>query len=460
VVAGRLFAAEALLPEGWRRDVRFEIGGDGLLMAVTPDASADGAERVAGPVIPGMGNLHSHAFQRGMVGLTEEGGPAGDDFWSWRRLMYRFVERLRPEDVEAIASLLYIEMLKGGYTSVAEFHYLHHDPDGRPYQAATTMADSLIAAAHSAGIGLTLLPTVFAQGGFGGREAAPEQRRFLLSGDRFKRLFDALAARQRDDRLLRVGVALHSLRAVTPEQLAEVVAHVKSKDATAPIHIHIAEQDREVKDCVAWSGARPVEWLFDHAEIDRQWCLVHATHMTERECDRLAASGAVAGLCPVTEANLGDGLFPAERFFAAQGKWGIGSDSQVGLDPFEELRILEYGQRLTARRRNVLTGGPGKSTGGHLYRGALAGGAQALAQPVGDFAPGRRADLVVLDRGTAALAARRDDALLDAAVFGPTRNLVRDVMVAGVWRVKEGHHPAEAAASARYAGVMERVLAG
>jgi formimidoylglutamate deiminase len=453
VAAASLFAAEALLPEGWRRDVRFEIGDDGTLVSVKSDAAADGAERASGPVVPGMGNLHSHAFQRGMAGLTEEGGPAGDDFWSWRRLMYRFVERLQPDDVEAIATLLYIEMLKGGYTALAEFHYLHHDLDGSAYQAPTTVADRIAAAAHTAGIGLTLLPTVFAQGGFGAKPAAPEQRRFLLSGDRFLKLFDALAARQSG--LLRVGVALHSLRAVTPEQLAEVVAHVRAKDAKAPIHIHIAEQTREVNDCLAWSGARPVDWLFDHAQVDKQWCLVHATHMTDGECDRLARSSAVAGLCPVTEANLGDGLFPAERFFAAQGKWGVGSDSQVGLDPFEELRVLEYGQRLTLHRRNVLSGGPGKSTGGHLYRGALAGGAQALAQPIGALAAGKRADLVVLSSD----AARHGDTVLDAAVFGPSRHLVRDVMVSGTWRVKDGHHAAEEAARTAYARVMERVLA-
>jgi formimidoylglutamate deiminase len=429
-----------------------------MLVSVTPGSDAAGAERIDGAVIPGMGNLHSHAFQRGMAGLAETAGPEGDDFWSWRRLMYRFVERLQPEDVEAIATWLYIEMLKGGYTAVAEFHYLHHAPDGRPYDVPATIADRLAAAAQTAGIGLTLLPTVFAHGRFGGAAAAPEQRRFLLSGDRFNRLFDDLRSRYREEPLVRIGIALHSLRAVTPDELNAAVGHVRGQDRATPIHIHVAEQEREVRDCQAWSGARPVEWLLDHAPVDAQWCLVHATHTTDVECDRLAASKAVAGLCPTTEADLGDGLFPAPRFMAAKGVWGIGSDSHVGLDPFEELRILEYGQRLTTRRRNVLAGGPARSTGSRLYHDALVGGARALAQPISRLAPGCRADLAVLDRRSAALAGRSGEALIDACIFGPARNLVRDVMVAGTWCVKDFQHPAEAAAQRRYAAVMAKVL--
>lgn len=454
----RLFATEALLPEGWRRDVLIEVMPDGMIGHVAAGAPSAAAERASGPVLPGMPNLHSHAFQRGMAGLAQQKHAGDDDFWSWREVMYGFLARLTPDDLEAIAAQLYVEMLKAGYTSVAEFHYLHHAPDGRPYDNLSLMAEHVVEAARRTGIGLTMLPVLYGHGGFGGQPAAPRQSRFLLTGETFSRLIQNLRSVTRGDPLSRIGIAPHSLRAVTEAELQEAVTDLNRTDPAAPIHIHIAEQDREVSDCIAWSGARPVEWLLDHADIDDRWCLVHATHMTGAESDRVAATGAVVGLCPTTEADLGDGVFPAQRFFAAGGAWGVGSDSQVGLDPFEELRLLEYEQRVTSRRRNVLASGPLASVGATLYRSAVAGGARALAQPIGKIETGCRADLVVLDINSAALAARHGDALLDAAIFAPGRNLIRDVMVGGHWRIKERHHEREQEVGSRYRAALERLL--
>ncbi len=449
-----LFAEQALLPEGWASDVLFEIGADGDLAAVVPDAAAHPARRTApvaaGPVIPGMPNLHSHAFQRAMAGLTERAGKAGDEdsFWTWRQLMYAFAGRIAPGEVEAIAAQAYVEMLKAGYTAVGEFHYLHHDLDGRAYANPAEMSERIIAAAHAAGIGITHLPVLYAQGGFGGEPPRPGQRRFLHDLDGFLGLVDALSQRHARDPQVRVGIAPHSLRAVTPELLAGAVRGLHARDRDAPVHIHIAEQTKEVDDCLAWSGKRPVQWLLDTMQVDRRWCLVHATHMTGDETKRVAASGAVAGLCPTTEANLGDGIFPATDFLAAGGRFGIGSDSHISVSPVEELRWLEYGQRLLHRRRNVLSGGG--SVGARLYRAALAGGAQALARPIGRFATGARADLLVIDKNAPCMLGKTGDALLDAFVFAGNVNPVRDVMVGGKWLVQERHYLAEEAVFARF----------
>ena len=448
----RLFATRALLPEGWASDVLFEIDADGALVAVTPNQAAPaGVRRARGPVLPGMPNLHSHAFQRAMAGLAERAGQAGtpgeaDSFWTWRQAMYGFVGRLTPAQNEAIAAQLYVEMLKAGYTAVGEFHYLHHDPDGRPYADPAEMAERIAAAGAQTGIGLTLLPVLYAQGGFGGQPTGPGQRRFRHDADSFLRLVELLWARHRGDPQLRLGIAPHSLRSVTPPQLSAAVAGLHRLDPAAPVHIHIAEQVKEVEDCLAWSGARPVDWLLDHADPDARWCLVHATHMTDGETARLAASGAVAGLCPTTEANLGDGLFNAPGYLAQGGRWGIGSDSHISVSPIEELRWLEYGQRLLHRRRNLLLPGnrAGANVGAALYRSALEGGAQALGRPIGRLAPGARADLLVLDTERPSLLGRADDALLDAVVFAGNENPVSDVMVGGRWVVEQGRHVAEA----------------
>ena len=462
MILQRLFAEQALLPDGWARDVLFEIDADGNLSAVTVD-SADGGrdvpvERAAGPVVPGLPNLHSHAFQRAMAGLAEQAANPEDSFWTWRELMYRFVDRLDPPQIEAIATQLYIELVKAGYTAVGEFHYLHHGPDGAPYADPAETGKRLLAAARTAGLGITLLPVLYGYGGFGGRATGVQQRRFHNSAEGLLRIFEALRAEASGDPQVRIGLAPHSLRAVTPETLAEILRGLDALDPTAPRHIHIAEQTREVEDCLAWSGRRPVAWLLDEVDVDGRWCLVHATHMEPAETEALARSGAVAGLCPTTEANLGDGLFDGPRYWAAGGAWGIGSDSHVSQSPLEELRLLEYGQRLRDRRRNVLRGAvPG--VGAELYRGALAGGAQALGRPIGRFAAGCRADLLVLDAETPALIGLEGDRLLDALVFAGNANPVRDVAVGGRWVVCQGQHAAEGPALRDFAAARRALLA-
>lgn len=450
----KLFARDALLPTGWARDVVVAVGTDGSIQTVDVafTAPAD-AEHVQGPLIPGMPNVHSHAFQRALAGLTERGGPSADNFWTWRTEMYRFLERIGPEEQEAIAAQLYLELLQSGYTSVGEFHYLHHDPLGRPYANPIEMAERIRAAAAATGIGLTLLPVFYAHSDFGGAAPLPAQRRFIHDIDGFLR-FAAQLANEKGHAL---GIAPHSLRAVLPSELSEIVAFANATLDGAPIHIHASEQRKEVDDCVAWSGARPVEWLLAHTEVDARWCIVHATHMATDEARSLAASGAVVGLCPSTEADLGDGIFPAPAFLAAGGRLGIGGDSHVGVDPFLELRLLESAQRLSLQKRNVLVH-TGESSGATLYQTALAGGARAVAQPVGAIAPGHRADLVVLNSDEPALVEHAAKDVLDAAIFGPGKRIVRDVMVAGRWVVGEGHHADEEAILTRYRQTLKRLL--
>jgi formimidoylglutamate deiminase len=458
----KLFAAQAFLSEGWAENVLFELDGAGNIVSVATQAAAGDAERAAGPVLPGMPNLHSHAFQRAMAGLAEHARPGArrdDSFWTWREVMYRFVATLTPEQVEAIAAQLYVEMLRGGYTAVGEFHYLHHGPDGRPYDDVAQMSRRTIAAATATGIGITQLPVLYGYGGFGAQKAGDGQRRFLNDPSRLLKIVETLKATHEGDPQVRVGIAPHSLRAVTPETLDEVVQGLDSLDATAPIHIHIAEQVKEVLDCLAWCGRRPVEHLLETRAPDARWCLVHATHMSEAETVALAASGVVAGLCPTTEANLGDGVFPAEQYLAAGGRWGIGSDSHISVSPIEDLRWFEYSQRLAWQRRNVLAGeGAEASVGQRLYRQALAGGAQALGRPIGALEVGRRADLLVLDPDHPEVAAMPLERLLDAVVFAGNRNPVRDVMVGGQWVVQEGRHKHEARVQAAYAATVRQLL--
>ena len=456
----RLFAKRALLPDGWARDVLFEVSAVGDLGAVRPNAAPGHAARAGGTVLPGMPNLHSHAFQRAMAGLAERAGPSDDSFWTWREIMYGFVRRLQPEQVQAISAQLYVEMLKAGYTAVGEFHYLHHDTDGGPYADPAEMSRRVLAAAAESGIGITLLPVLYGYGGFGGQPAGDGQRRFLNSPDQLLAIVGAVRADTAGDAQVAVGLAPHSLRAVTDETLVAAVAGVHAVDAQAPIHIHVAEQGKEVQDCIEWSGARPVEWLLQTAPVDRRWCLVHATHVTDEEMARLAATGAVAGLCPTTEANLGDGVFPATDYMAAGGAFGIGSDSHVSVSPVEELRWLEYGQRLVHRRRNLLAGGPAApSVGAVLYRQALVGGARALARPIGRLAPGHRADLIVLDDDSPTLYGRDGDVLLDALVFAGNTNPVRHVMAGGRWAVRDGRHHREAQIFSAYKAALDGLLA-
>jgi formimidoylglutamate deiminase len=440
----------ALLPDGWHDDVRVVIAGGRIARIETgiPPAPDDERHAIA---LPGLGNLHSHAFQRGMAGLAERRGAGDDSFWTWREVMYRFLERMGPDDLVAIAALAYVEMLETGFTRVGEFHYLHHDPAGRGYANPAAMSVAIAEAAAETGIALTLLPVFYAHGGFGGQEPTAGQRRFLHDLDGFARLRDhaARALAFLPDSVL--GLAPHSLRAATPDELTALAAMA----GTAPIHIHIAEQTREVDDCLAWSGARPVEWLFDHAPVDHRWCLVHATHMTPDETRRLAQSGAIAGLCPITEANLGDGLFPARDY--ADGAWGVGSDSNVLIDAAEELRLYEYGQRLFHRGRNMLAPAPGTSTGAALFGSALAGGATALGTPAG-IAVGHSADLVTLAADHPCLIGRNDDALIDGWLFAAGRGAIDCVWRHGVKLVSGGRHHAREAIVHRYRAALSGLL--
>jgi formiminoglutamate deiminase len=450
----QLFFRHALLPDGWGENVALDVG-DGVIRAVATDASPEGREVVAGIALPGMPNVHSHAFQRGMAGLTERRGAGDDSFWSWRDLMYRFLRELTPEDVEALAAQAYVEMLEAGYTAVGEFHYLHHGPDGQPYANLAELSDRIVAAAATTGIGLTLIPTLYATGTFGGAPPSAGQSRFVNDADRFLSLVDK--AREAVRRLPdgRLGVAPHSLRAVTPDLLRHVLAAFTEE----PVHVHAAEQTREVEDCLAWSGLRPVEWLLEHAGLDGRWCVIHATHMTESETRRLAASGAVAGLCPLTEANLGDGIFNGHAFRAAGGRFAVGTDSNIEITVAGELKQLEYSQRLAQRARNALTLAEGESTGRLLYETAAAAGARALGRSIGALAPGRRADIVVLDDRRAEMAAVAGDRWLDQFVFVQGARVVDSVYVGGSKVVEHGRHRDREATRARFARVLAR-LAG
>ncbi len=453
------FASLALLPTGWTRDVRFAVDARGDLVSVVAGADAVGAERLAGPVLPGLADLHSHAFQRAMAGLGERAGPQGDNFWSWRDIMYRFIRRLHPRDVEAVATQLYVELVRHGFTSVCEFHYVHNDPDGERYDVPTELSDRIVAASAASGIGLTLLPVLYQTSGFGGTAPNDGQKRFVLDDDSYADLVERLVRRHRGDPQVRVGIAPHSLRAVTPPALKAALAMLDRLDADAPIHIHIAEQPKEVADCKVWSGKTPVDWLLANAPVDRRWCLVHATHVTPAEVDAMAKRSAVVGICPATEANLGDGLFPFGDFLKAGGIFGVGTDSNVSTSPVEELRWLDYGQRLIHLGRNVTHRPEGDSTGAFLFERARAGGAQAAGRKTGALTPGYRADFVVLDDEHPALVARAPDTLVDAWLFCGNSNPVRDVVVGGQWVVREGHHRHAEQAASDFAKTARKLLA-
>lgn len=453
------FADAALLPYGWAENVRFEVDADGNIASVLAQADATGAERLAGPVLPGMANLHSHAFQRAMAGLAEARGSVHDDFWTWRELMYRFVARISPAQAAAIARYLYVELLRHGYTAVAEFHYLHNDADGRPYANPAEMSLAHVAAAQDAGIAITLLPSLYSYSGFGGIALSVRQKRFAADPQTILSIVAGVRASAPEDPEVRAGVAPHSLRATDLAGLRELLAGLERLDPDAPLHIHVAEQTREVEESLAFSGQRPVDWLLDHLPVDRRWCLVHATHMTDAETRRLAASGAVAGLCPATEANLGDGIFPMHDYRDGGGRYGIGGDSHVSRSPFEELRLLEYAQRLILRRRNIVAGGLSNSVGTSLWLEAAAGGAQAAGRKMGALAPGLRADLVVLDTRGVDLASRRGDQIADAAIFAAGGNPVRDVMVAGRWRIRDGRHTLDERVARDYMQAVKALLA-
>jgi formimidoylglutamate deiminase len=412
--------------------------------------TAQGWQQRAGDgcwIVPGIPNLHSHAFQRAMAGLAERQTDPADSFWTWRETMYRMAARFDPDSLHAVAAQLYVEMLEAGYTTVCEFHYLHHAPDGRPYADPAAMSQALIAAAHDTGIRMTLLPVLYMTGGFDGRPLTERQQRFGHHVDAYLRLSQGLHAQQ--DASLRVGCALHSLRAVPGDAIAEVVAALP-RDTR--MHIHIAEQVGEVQDCIAMRDARPVEWLLRNVDVDDRWTLVHATHLDPAETRGIAGSGATVAICPTTEANLGDGLFPLRDYLDAGGAWGVGSDSQISVSPVEELRWLEYGQRLATRHRNIAVRAGSQSVGETLLHDVVASGAQATGFDVTD-------DHIVLDQQAPQFAGMRERDAIDRWIFSGNRNLVRDVVVAGRRVVADGRHFDRDAIAARYRATMQDLLA-
>jgi formimidoylglutamate deiminase len=453
-----LWFESALLPDGWARHVRITASG-GNIERVTADTPPEPGDTRHAIALPGLPNVHSHAFQRGLAGLTERRGPGADSFWSWRELMYRFVERLGPEELEAISALCFVEMLEAGYTHVGEFHYLHHDRSGAPFADPGELGGRIAAAAAHSGIGLTLLPVFYAHSGFGGAPPAARQRRFISDPDGFARIVDACQRAVRPLAGASVGVAPHSLRAVTPQELSAVAALARGR----VIHIHVAEQTREVEECQAWSGRRPIAWLLEEQHVDGHWCLVHATHATAAELSGIAARGAVVGLCPITESNLGDGIFPASRFREYHGRIGIGSDSNIMLDAAGELRTLEYSQRLAQCSRNVLAGAADTSTGRGLFEAVLAGGRQALqlgtAAAAAGLTPGASLDLITLAAGHPSLLERQGDEILDSWIFAAGRDAVDCVWRAGTKLVSGGRHRDRDAVAARYAAALRRLRA-
>ena len=458
----QLFAADALLPTGSARNVLIAWDRAGRITAVTPGAQPDGAPAAPGPVLPGMPNLHSHAFQRAFAGLTEYRGESQDSFWSWRNLMYRFAARITPESLQAIATWLYVEMLEAGYTHVCEFHYVHHDQGGRPYADDAALSLALLCAAQSVGIGITLLPVLYQTSGFGAQPPRADQARFIRSTDNMLSLLERLApATQAQEAIL--GLAPHSLRAVPPDSLRAAVQGLTALNPQAPIHIHIAEQTQEVEDCIAWSGQRPVQWLLDHAPVDGRWCLVHATHMTPPEYAAAAASGAVAGICPTTEANLGDGIFDMPRWLQHGGRWGVGSDSHACVNAAEELLMLEYGQRLSLRQRNVLATAAQPEVATAMTLQAVQGGAQASGRrsdgPSG-LAVGQPADLLALDAQHVALAGLPAAGMLSSHVFGSHRtSAIHSLWVGGVQRVAAGRHALHDAAVQAFVAARAATIA-
>jgi formiminoglutamate deiminase len=447
-VRSELFFRHALLPTGWAQNLRV-VSEDGVITTLTPGAAQAGETHAI--ALPGMPNLHSHTFQRAFAGLTETRGATADSFWSWREQMYRFALRMSPEDIEAVATMAFVEMLEGGFCAVAEFHYLHHGTDGGHYADIAETSVRIAAASATAGIDLTLLPVFYAHSGFGGAAPVAGQRRFICGLDDFAKLYARCGEITGMLAGGRAGIAPHSLRAVTPQELTALSAMA----ASAPFHLHIAEQTKEVADCLAWSGARPIEWLLGHAELSPSWCLIHATHASVAERDGMAKAGAVIGLCPITEANLGDGIFHTQSF---PGSFGIGSDSNVLIDTAQELRQLEYSQRLMAQSRNVLATGAAPATATALYQRAVAGGAQALGVADAGLAIGAPANIVTLDTASLGPAAENPDSALNIAVFAARAPAVESVWVRGRKVVVGGRHIAAEAARARFNDVIAKLM--
>ena len=462
----RTFRLEsALLPQGWVRDARVSVGDDGVIgridipaaaAAGSGDGSEAGAEQIRGFVIPGMSNAHSHAFQRGMAGNTEFRLSAQDSFWTWRQAMYALANRISPEDLKVLAAQLFIEMLKSGYTAVAEFHYIHRGLDGETYAGANALWDAVTAAADETGIALTFLPTLYQTSDFGAAPLKREQMRFALETDQFLRAVEARlrGEARRDSRLNRTGAAFHSLRAVPLPVLERAARALRGMSADLPLHIHVAEQVKEVEACIAHTGRRPVELLLDTGLLDRHWCLVHATHSTAAELEGIADAAASVCVSITTEANLGDGYFDAARFLKLGGRMCVGSDSQSTVSPAEELRWMEYQARLRKRRRAVLADRKESHVGTRLWAGAARDGARAIGQPAGVIEVGARADWVVLDGDHASMVGTADDGALDHLVFAGASAAIRDVMVGGRWAIKDGRHALEPELAASFRELM------
>ncbi len=454
------------LPQGWARDVRVAVSAHGIITEIDAGAPATAQtaptaqeERIDGIVVPGMPNAHSHAFQRAMAGNAEYRLSARDSFWTWRQTMYALANRVEPHELQIVATQLFVEMLKAGYTSVAEFHYLHRQKNGAPYSAGNPLWEAVENAAAAAGIGLTFLPTLYQASDFGGAPLRPEQARFALQTDVYLRALDEQlsAQRRRGPSSQRIGAAFHSLRAVPLDTLKEVTLALRSLDETMPVHIHVAEQLLEVRACERATGRRPIELLLDQNLLTERWCLVHATHATRAELQGIAASKATVCVSISTEANLGDGFFDAARFLKSAGRLCIGSDSQSTVDPVEELRWLEYQQRLRKRRRGVLATKTEQHVGTKLWRDAALAGAQAIGQPAGSIALGKRADWLVLDAAHATMAGAAADGALDHLLFAGGHAAIRHVMVAGRWLIKDGRHQAEEDLRSGFAALMQRL---
>lgn len=445
-----IFAQQALLPTGWGRDVLVAVE-NGRIAALEAGASPEGADERCALLLPTLANLHSHAFQRAMAGLAERRGPRADTFWTWREEMYRHALAMTPDDAQAVAAMLYVEMLEAGFGRVGEFHYLHHDHDGSPYSDIAEMAGRIAAAACETGIRLTLLPVFYAHSTFAGVAPTEGQRRFINDIDGFGNLLESSRKAVESLSEAIVGVAPHSLRAVTSEELATVAAMA----GDGPIHIHIAEQMKEVRDCLEWSGARPMQWLLANMPVDRRWCLIHATHMDPQEAVAMARSGAIAGLCPITEANLGDGIFQGPLFAENGGSWGVGSDSNILIGLADELRQFEYSQRLASQARNVMAQGPG-STGRALFEAALAGGGAATGVSSTGIEMNAPADLFALDLSQPTFEGKQGDGLLDAFIFAGAGRPDR-VWIGGEKLVENGRHMKRSAVEHRFRAALRNL---
>ena len=442
--------SKALLKSGWANNVYIEVDDQGQIANISADYKGEAGDKVLGYAMPGMNNVHSHAFQRAMAGLAEYSTSKSDSFWTWRDLMYRFAQVITPEDLISIAAQLYLEMLKAGYVSVGEFHYLHNSE----HNTGDEMSHAIMTAADQTGLGLCHLPVLYMSAGFGGLTLNEKQKRFGHEVDEYLKLIENLNRKMSDQDNQHLGMAFHSLRAVPEDAIMQCL---KDSAATGPIHIHISEQLQEVNDCLDWSGMRPVEWLYDHADVDEKWCLIHATHLNDDEVSSIAKSGAVVGLCPTTEANLGDGLFPLTSFMEQGGRIAIGSDSHVSISMIEELRLLEYGQRLKNHSRNVATSKNDIHTGSYLYHENLSGGAQASGFNNGSLEVGKRADIIVLDKSSPLLVGTPERNIIDRFIFNGNVNPIKHVMVAGKMVISDYHHPLGDQITAEFTATMIRL---